>query len=83
MRNEMLKVGHYTFQNKEKDHTFYVIQVLTSRELEDSSVKSSFINCYVKPEDYAYLSALEFGSKIIVESTVNFETNKVSHKIIL
>ena len=83
MKSEMLKVGNYTFHNKEKDHTFFVIQALTSKELENSGFKSSFVLIYVKAEDYAELAALDFGSKILVESTINFETGKVSHKIIL
>lgn len=83
MQTDMQYVGHFTFKNKEKDHTFFGIQALFSEKKNDGSLRSNLITIYVTSEEYSLISALDYGAKITVESIINYSTGKVVNKIIL
>lgn len=82
IQSKMQMVGYHTFQNKEKTKRFFIIQCLSTKKVKDD-LKSTVVNIFVEPTEYSEISAMDFGSEITVETSINFETNKPTHKIIL
>ena len=83
MENKMQLVGHYSFQSKDKQNTFFVIQCLATEKKQNNGLKSVLVSIFVEATEFAEIAAMDYGSELTVQSTINFETGKASHKIIL
>lgn len=83
MENKMQLVGHYNFQSKDKKNTYFVIQCLATEKKQNNGLKSVLVTIFVDAGEYAEIAAMDFGAELIVQTSINFETNKPSHKIIL
>lgn len=78
---EMKLVGYYTFNSKDKNNLYYVLQFLNNT---DDSAKASLINVFVDKNTYERVTDdYGIGSLLNVECSINYDTNKVYYKVVL
>lgn len=82
---EMVLIGYFHFESKEKKQIYYVVQALHSdNDVSKSIKKGTLINIFVPDEDYKkIISSYDIGSLIKVDVKPNFETGKLSYRVIL
>ncbi|MGN1327826.1 MAG: hypothetical protein ACI4VQ_07120 [Clostridia bacterium] len=78
---EMELVGYYSFSSKDKNNFYYVLQFLNNT---DDSTKAFLINVFVDKNIYERVTEdYGIGSLLNIESSINYDTNKVYYKVVL
>lgn len=82
---EMALIGYFHFEGKEKKQIYYIVQVLHSDvDVSKSIKKGTLINIFVTDEDYKkIISSYDIGSIVKVDVKPNFQTGKLSYRVIL
>lgn len=75
-------MGYYTCQNKEKTKQFYVIQVLVSWK-DRSGPKSKIIPIFTDSDIYSLIAAMDIGSLVKVNHSINYDMDKVQYSVVL
>lgn len=80
---DMVLVGYFHFESKDKKNIYYVVQCLVNKK-ENNNNKGSMINIFVDDDLYKrIISDYDIGSVLKVNVKPNFETGKLSYKVVL
>ena len=80
---EMVLIGYYHFEAKDKSKIYYVIQLLHSDVDDVKSIKKgAMVNIFVSDDIYKkIISDLAIGSAVKVHFSPNYATGKINYSI--
>lgn len=80
---EMVLIGYYHFEAKDKAKIYYVVQLLHSDVDNAKSIKKgAMVNVFVSDDIYKkIISDLSIGSAIKVRVSPNYDTGKINYSI--
>ena len=81
---EMILVGHYSFNSKDKNNKYFVAQCLYSNnDLSNGNLKGTMINVFCNADEYERIKELNIGTILKVQVSSSFETGKLYYKLVV
>ncbi len=81
---EMVLIGYYHFNSKDKKQIYYVVQLLHSEEDKiRCNLKGTMINVFVEDDVYQKIAQLDIGTLVKVEILPNLSTGKIYYRVVI